>query len=167
VTRRLAPPAVLREGIASDAEALAALLDDAIGAGPYADSAREQLRAALASPPDGTESRALVIEEDGVLRAFALHGLIAGAIGAGKLHLVAVHPARRRRGYAHALVRAAVERLGASGARFVLAEMPDDPVLAPTAALLTSEGIEEVARVPDLFRDGIDLVIRRRWLTRG
>jgi hypothetical protein len=48
-----------------------------------------------------------------------------------------------------------------SGARFMLAEMPDDPALGTVYALLREHGFKEEARVPDFFREGVALTFLR------
>jgi hypothetical protein len=48
-----------------------------------------------------------------------------------------------------------------AGARYLLAEMPDDPALGTVLALLRDHGFEEEARVPDFFREGVALSFLR------
>jgi len=91
-------------------------------------------------------------------------GIVAGAMGTGRLHLVAVSAAARLRGVASALISAAFERLRSEAVRVVFAEVPDDPGLAPGRALLLREGFIEEARVADFFRDGVSLILLRRDL---
>ncbi len=106
------------------------------------------------------EGWAIVVPGVGV----AVAGFVAGAVGTGKVHLVAVEPPMRGRGRGAALVEAAVRTLAERGARLVVAEMPDDPTdaaLVAGRAALERGGFAEEARVRDLFRDGVDLVVLR------
>jgi hypothetical protein len=48
-----------------------------------------------------------------------------------------------------------------AGARFLLAELPDDPAIGAVVALLRDNGFYEDARVPDFFRDGVALTFLR------
>jgi len=48
-----------------------------------------------------------------------------------------------------------------AGARFLLAEMPDDPALGTVFALLREHGFREEARVPDFYREGVALTFLR------
>jgi hypothetical protein len=51
-----------------------------------------------------------------------------------------------------------------SGARFLLAEVPDDPAMGAILTLLESHGFVEEARVPDFYRDGVALRFLERRL---
>ena len=89
----------------------------------------------------------------------------SGATGAGRLHLVAVDTQSRSLGVGAALVARAVEDLIARGARFVIAEIPDDETaLDGYRSLLAACSFSEEARVPDLYRDGVALSFMRRDL---
>ena len=125
---------------------------------------RSAARAALESVIAGTdpESRGLVAVTDGRIVGLVVHGTTAGSDGAGRVLLIVIDPGARRRGVATALVDAAMADLRREGARFVVVEVADDPVLAPALALLRRCGFEPEARVADFFRDGVDLVILRR-----
>jgi hypothetical protein len=48
-----------------------------------------------------------------------------------------------------------------AGARYMLAELPDDPALGSVLTLLREHGFHEEARVPDFFRDGVALTFLR------
>ena len=48
-----------------------------------------------------------------------------------------------------------------AGARFLLAEMPDDPARGTVFALLREHGFREEARVPDFYREGVALTFLR------
>lgn len=140
-----------------DAQELAAaeLLQSAYGELPAS-----ALATALAGESPG--ARGLVAVSDGELKGVVVFGMVAGAIGTGRLHLVAVSAAARLRGVGSALIAAALERLRAEAVRVVFVEMPDDPAVAPARALLLREGFIEEARVADFFRDGVSLVLLRR-----
>ena len=91
-----------------------------------------------------------------------IHGTVAGAEGAGRLQLVVTAAAFRRAGIATQLVEAAVADLRDAGVRFTMVEIPDDPLLAPAISLLERCRFRIDARVPDFYRDGVDLAVFRR-----
>ena len=62
------------------------------------------------------------------------------------------------------LVDAVAEAARADGARFVVAELPDDPAIGAVLALLRGHGFREEAHVPDYFRDGVALSVLRLGL---
>ena len=129
---------------------------------PYAELPASALSTALGD--ESREARGLVSVADGELTGLVVYGVVAGAIGTGRLHLVAVSAAARLQGVASALIAAAFDQLRSEGTRVVFAEMPDDPGLAPGRALLLRERFVEEARVADFFRDGVSLILLRRDL---
>ena len=149
-----------RPVLPGDAAAARALVEAEVGGTPYAEAPRATLDGALEGR--APEYRALVVESPEGLDGIALYGETAGAIGAGRLYLVAVTAGARYRGVGTTLVESAITDLARAGARFVLVEFPDDPSLAPGRALLTRAGFREESRVPDYFRDGVALTFLRR-----
>jgi len=130
---------------------------------PYLTAALDALRSAVGAP--GADGRALASVRDGEVEGVVVFGLFGGANGAGRLHFVLVYNEARRSGAARALVDAAIEALAAQHARFVLAELPDDPDALPGAReFLRSLGFAEESRVDDYLRDGIALSFMRREL---
>ena len=127
---------------------------------PYGELPASALATALDDPT--IEARGLVAVRGGEITGLVLFGTVAGAVGTGRLHLVAVSAAARLRGVASALIAEAVSRLRQEGARVVFAEMPDDPGFAPARALLLRERFIEEARVADFYRDGVALLVLRR-----
>jgi ribosomal protein S18 acetylase RimI-like enzyme len=129
----------------------------------YVDGALDALRSAVAAP--GPDGRALACMSADVLNGVIVFGLFGGASGAGRLHFVLVEQASRRTGVARALVGAALDALTVSGARFALAEVPDDARELPGARdFLRALGFSEVSRVDDFCRDGVALSFLRREL---
>ena len=151
---------VIREPAADELPALGALVEAVVGLSPYASVPRYFLSLALAR--NGNESTALVAEHDRTVVGVVLFGEIAGAVGAGRLHLIAVAPASRRSGIGERLCTAAVAALTSRGARFVIAEVPDEPLLHGGQALLAGCGFGEEARVADYYRDGVAMIVMRR-----
>ncbi|MGH7718126.1 MAG: GNAT family N-acetyltransferase [Gemmatimonadaceae bacterium] len=145
-----------------DATSVRRLVAAEVGGTPYGGPLLPVLDLALES--DSREARGMVAESpDGVV-GLVLYGLVAGARGAGRIHLIVVTAAARLNGVGSSLVDAAAEELRAWGARFVVAELADDPVLAPGRTLLDRTGFAEEARVGDYYRDGVALTLMRREL---
>jgi hypothetical protein len=133
-----------------------------LGVTPYVDRVIELLdRAARGDDP---EARALVIERDGTIGGLVLFGVVAGASGAAKLHALVLDRGVSPDDVGGRLTTAAATAAASSGARLLLAELPDDPALGPLPALLLRNGFREEARVPDFFRDGVALWFLRRDL---
>lgn len=138
-----------------------ALLEAVLGATPYHARAREVLEISLRG--DDPEHASLAMVSDGKLEALALFGAIAGSIGAARLHF-ALLAAGLPAGQGAGLLDALAERSRARGARFLLAELPDDTPWAASIALLRRCGYTEEARIPDYYRQGIALLFLRREL---
>ncbi len=134
------------------------LLIGALGVTPYVDRAIEILAAAERGADP--ESRAIVIERDGTVAGIALFGAIAGSAGGAKLHVAVLAPGIDAEDGAR-LMQAVASAARESGARYLLAEMPDDPAIGGVLAFLREHGFHEEGRVPDFYRDGIALTFLR------
>lgn len=144
----------------------AQLVARALGHTTYAGGALEALELAVRTP--GSEARALGCVRDERVDGVIVFGAYAGAIGAGRIHLVIVDLALRRTGVGRLLVNAAVAHLRSDRARFALAELPRDEQALPGAfAFLAAMGFREESRVEDFVRDAIALSFMRRDLARG
>ena len=131
----------------------------ALGVTPYIDRALEVLE--LAERGNDPEHRALVIARDGTVAGLVLFGSIAGTVGGARLHTAVLAPGVDADDVGERLMRAMANMSRESGARFLLAEMPDDPALGTVFTLLREHGFREEARVPDFFREGVALTFLR------
>lgn len=145
-----------------DSQATRVLLMGALGITPYIDRALEVLE--LAERGNDPEHRALVIARDGTVAALALFGMIAGTARGARVHTAVLAPGVEIEDVGMRLMDAVAGAVRTSGADFLLAEMPDDPALGTTLALLRQHGFRDEARVPDFFRDGVALTFLRRPL---
>ncbi len=130
------------------------LIESALGGTPYLTRALELL--AIAQRQDSDECCAVWTEHGGVVTAVALVGLVAGSTGAGRVHLLAGNDPH--------LVARACDVLRAMGARFAMAEWPDEAPYGAAIRRMREEGFEEEARIPDFYRDGVALLFLRRDL---
>jgi ribosomal protein S18 acetylase RimI-like enzyme len=131
----------------------------------YLAGALDALRSAVNAP--SIDGRALARMSGDEIEGVIVFGIFGGTSGAGRLHFVIVESRARRVGAARALVDAAIDVLRADNARFVLAELPDDPHDLPDAcAFLHALGFVQESRVEDFYRDGIALSFLRRELDR-
>ena len=142
-----------------DAQGARTLLMGALGVTPYIDRALEAL--ALAERGGDVDHRALVIARDGTVAGLVLYGAVSGTTGGARLHITALAPGIQPDDVGERLMRAVADVCREAGARFMLAEMPDDPALGVVLSLLREYGFHEEARVPDFFREGIALAFLR------
>lgn len=141
------------------------LLVGALGVTPYIDRALEALELAERSitDSDAAEYRALVIARDGTVAGLVLFGMVAGG-GHAKLHTAVLATGVSADDVGERLMFAMSDEARASGASFILAEMPDDPAVGSVLVLLRRHGFREEARVPDFYRDGVALSFLRLTL---
>lgn len=151
----------LRTLTSDDRARVLELVTEAIGGAAYRESPMHFLRLALSGRSE-EESRGIVAVRDDRVVGCALYGAVAGAVGTGRIHFVAVAPSARRLGIGARLCEAAISSLTGAGARSVVVEMPDDRALGDGQRLLSSCAFVEVARVPDYYRDGIALIVLHR-----
>jgi ribosomal protein S18 acetylase RimI-like enzyme len=161
MSQRAAVAAVrFRPAVPADRAVLRAFVDHDVAGTPYAEVPAYFLRLALEGR--ATESRAIVAERGADIVGFALFGEVAGAVGTGRMHFITVTASSRLHTIGAGLCEAAVADLASHGVRFIVAELPDDPVVASGRALLARCGFVEVAHVPDYYRDGIALLVLQR-----
>ena len=154
------PVGPYRRAVATDRAAMRGLIAHDVAGTPYAAVVEYFLR--LAGEGNESESRAIVAERAGEIVGFALFGEVAGAVRTGRVHFVSVTASARLHAIGVGLCEAVVSELVSTGTRLVIAEVPDEPLLAPGRALLARCGFTETARVADYYRDGVDLIILQR-----
>ena len=139
------------------------LVERVLGDTPYLDGALEALCSAVGAP--GADGRALASVAGERVEGVIVFGFFGGAVGAGRLQLAVVEESSRRTRVGRALVEHAIALLGGEGARFLLAELPDDPrALHGARAFLESASFREESRVDDFYRVGVALSFMRREL---
>ena len=89
------------------------------------------------------------------------YGLVTGSEGAGMLWLPRAGDRATDERSAPVAIAVAVTALRDMGARFVLAELPGDPVHGALTRALRARGFVEAGMIPDLVDDGIALHILR------
>jgi ribosomal protein S18 acetylase RimI-like enzyme len=135
------------------------LLLASLGVTPYIDRALEVLE--LAERGHDPEHRALVIARDGTVAGLALFGTIGGTQHAARLYTAVLAPGVQPNDVGTRLMQSVGEAARSSGAKFILAEMPDDPAIGSVLSLLREQGFHEEARVPDFYREGVALTFLR------
>lgn len=155
--------AAYRRAVDTDRAAMRGLVEHDVAGTPYAAVVAYFLD--LATEGGETESRAIVADRGGEIVGFALFGEVAGAVGAGRMHFISVTASARLHAIGVGLCEAAVADLVSTGARLIIAELPDEALLSPGRALLARCGFSETARVADYYRDGVDLIILQRAIS--
>lgn len=147
---------------AVDAPAARELARTEVAGTPLVEASLHALERALGG--DDAEAWGLVAIRGDELVGLVLLGLVAGAQRAGRLHLVVVTASARLAGVGRSLLDRAAQDAASRGARFLLAEIPEDPALAPGHELLRRAGFRVESRIPDFVREGIGIAFVRREL---
>lgn len=129
---------------------------------PYAEPLLAAFDGALAGESD--EYRAIAAWHHDAVVGLGVFGETAGAVGAGRIYLIAVDASVRERGVAAKLLEAVCSELAARGARFAMIELPGEPRFAPVRRLAERLGFRERGRLDDYHRDGVPLILLRREL---
>ncbi len=154
-------PARIRALIEIDLGAARDLLRRAVPVESQLPALLPVLESAALDPSD--EQRGLAADDGGHLAAVAIYGEYAGALGAGRLHLIAVDRQHRHSGIGSLLLERIVSELDERGMRFILAELPEEsPALDGYLAFLHARGFVEESRIPDFHRENVALVFMRR-----
>ena len=147
---------------APDVTAAQMLALTVLGDAPHAEPMLAALANALRRTSD--EYRAIVARDGRTVVGIIVFGEVAGALGAGRIYLVAVDGGARRRGIASALVDAACQELSQRQARFAMIELPAHARLTNVRRLIERAGFREEGRMDDYVRDGVPLLFLRREL---
>ena len=153
------PPRTLEP---DDAVSARALVTAVLGDSPFGARVSEVL-ARVERHPD-REHRALIVARDGIVAGLALFGEVAGADRVMRIHAALLRDGVEVEEVGQRLVDAVLEQARATRARLIVAEVPDEPALGAMMGLLLMNDFAEEARIPDFFRDGVDLVVFRRNL---
>jgi ribosomal protein S18 acetylase RimI-like enzyme len=155
-------PATFRPLADPDSAAVRALVISVLADVSYAEPMLAALERAIQRA--GDEYRAIVACEASAPVGLIVFGEVAGARGAGRIHLVAVDPNARQRGIALHLIDTACATLRERGCRLVTIELPADARIANIRRLAGRAGFREEGRIDDFVGDGVALVLLRRDL---
>ena len=145
----------------ADAEPVRGLVLANLGITPYVDRVLELLTEAERGD---TDTHALAIERDGTYASLALFGEIVPSNDVWKLHTLLLSERVDGREVGGAMLDAVMDRLRSLGARFVVAELPADPVYGRTLTLLRASGFRQEGRIADYYQDGVALLFLKRAL---
>lgn len=127
-------------------------------------SAVRQLLDYYVREPEQDEYLFISAEEDGRVLGFACYGRIALTQRNYELNWIATDREALRGGVGSALIRAVEDRSRARGGRFLNLETSSTGPYAAARAFYDRHGYTVVARIPDYYADGDDMLVYRKEL---
>jgi ribosomal protein S18 acetylase RimI-like enzyme len=160
ISRSLGDAIVVRAATTAELETLRAIVRKELVGSSY--RAAADYFVALALQGKSQESRGIVAERASMVVGYALLGEVAGTSGTARILLMAVVPSARREGIGGALCDTVTAILELNGARSIVAELPNDDSTTVARGVLSRCGFVEAGRIPDYYREGVDLLILQR-----
>lgn len=154
----------IRPTIRADTDAIIALV---AGGGVFTDEEVDAVQGLLDfyfRTPDQDEYLFITADDDGRVAGFACYGRIALTKKNYELNWIAAAPDTLRRGAGTLLLRAVEDLSRERGGRFLNLETSSTEPYAAARAFYLRHGYEVVARIPDYYSDGDDMLIYRKSL---
>ena len=112
----------------------------------------------------GRDYRFLVDTAGGSAQGYVCYGATAMTEGTYDLYWICVDPSKKGHGIGRGLVSAMEQEISAEGARLVRVETAGSAEYAATRLFYERVGYKIVAKIPDFYRPGNDLVIYGHYL---
>jgi predicted N-acetyltransferase YhbS len=124
----------------------------------------EEVIDAYLDDPQHSGYFSLVAELDGAVVGYICFGPTPLTEGTWDIYWMAVAPDRRRQGIGSALMKAAEEPIRRAGGRLSMIETSSSPAYESTRRFHTKHGYETLARIPDFYTIGDDMLIMRKLM---
>jgi len=154
----------IRTLAAGDKPALMQILRHTPEFKPYEVAVAEEVIDGYLQDPIGTGYRALVAESDTRVAGYICYGQTPCTLGTWDIYWIAVDGEKRGQGIGGALTKAAEEDISKAAGRLILIETSSQPIYENTRRFYLGQKYEQVARIPDFYSPGDDLLIMRKRL---
>jgi len=124
----------------------------------------EEVIDAYLADPHGSGYITLVAELDSAIIGYICFGPTPLTDGTWDIYWMAVDPNRRRQGIGSVLMEAAIENIRGVGGRLAVIETSSTPAYESTRRFHTKHGFETMARIPDFYTIGDDMLIMRKQM---
>ena len=131
---------------------------------PYEVAVAEEVIDGYLQDPQGTGYHALVADEDSRVIGYICYGQTPCTVGTWDIYWIAVSGDARGKGTGGALTKAAEEDIRREQGRLILIETSSQPVYENTRRFYLGQKYEPVARIPDFYSPGDDLLIMQKRL---
>ena len=131
---------------------------------PYEVEVAEEVIDGYLQDPKGTGYHVLIADADAKVAGYVCYGQTPCTEGTWDIYWVAVAGDRRGQGIGGALTRAAEEDIKKAGGRLILIETSSQPSYDNTRRFYLGQHYAQVARIPDFYTPGDDLLILQKRL---
>lgn len=131
---------------------------------PYEVVVAEEVIDGYLEDPQGTGYYALVAEDGSQIAGYICYGQTPCTVGTWDIYWIAVAGEKRGKGVGGALTKAAEDEIKRLEGRLILIETSSQPVYENTRRFYLGQKYEPVARIPDFYSPGDDLLIMRKRL---
>jgi ribosomal protein S18 acetylase RimI-like enzyme len=131
---------------------------------PYEVEVAEEVIDGYLQDQQGTGYYALVAEDDSKVAGYVMFGQTPCTIGTWDIYWIAVSEEVRGKGIGKALTKAAEEEIKRMAGRLIIIETSSQELYENTRRFYLSQKYEQVARIPDFYSPGDDLLIMQKRL---
>jgi ribosomal protein S18 acetylase RimI-like enzyme len=149
---------------AGDKPALMQILRNTPEFKPYEVAVAEEVIDGYLRDPKGTGYFALVAESDSKVAGYVCYGQTPCTIGTWDIFWIAVSGEVRGKGIGSALTKAAEADIKKARGRLIMIETSSQPLYENTLRFYLGQKYEQVARIPDFYSPGDDLLIMQKRL---
>jgi ribosomal protein S18 acetylase RimI-like enzyme len=149
---------------AADKPALMQILQHTPEFKPHEVVVAEEVIDAYLADPDGSGYHTLTAYTKGQLAGYICYGQTPCTVGTWDIYWVAVAGDRRGQGIGGALTKKAEDAIRQAQGRMILVETSSSPVYENTRRFYLGQGYELIARVPDFYAPGDDLLVMQKRL---
>jgi ribosomal protein S18 acetylase RimI-like enzyme len=131
---------------------------------PYEVAVAEEVIDGYLQDPRGTGYHALAAEDDAAVAGYICYGQTPCTVGTWDIYWIAVSGEKRGKGIGGALTKAAEADIRREKGRLILIETSSQPLYDNTRRFYLGQAYEQVARIPDFYAPGDDLIIMQKRL---
>ncbi len=150
--------------IAGDKPALMQILRHTPEFKPYEVVVAEEVIDGYLQDPKGTGYYALVADVDSQVSGYICYGQTPCTVGTWDIFWIAVSGEKRGHGIGGALTKAAEADIIKDNGRLIMIETSSTPIYENTRRFYIGQKYETVARIPDFYCPGDDLLIMQKRL---
>jgi ribosomal protein S18 acetylase RimI-like enzyme len=131
---------------------------------PYEVVVAEEVIDGYLQDPEGTGYYALVADDDSQVAGYVCYGQTPCTVGTWDIYWIAVDGKKRGKGIGGILTKAAEDDIKKARGRLIIIETSSQPLYENTRRFYLGQKYELVARIPDFYSPGDDLIMMQKRL---